>query len=51
MPILTLNGLTLTTAVPGDLIEVNIDFFNDEDIYENDLSWQNKKFRIFYASK
>ena len=45
-----INGIEFTPASPGDLIEIRIDYFNDEDVQENPLKWQNKRFRIFYIS-
>lgn len=35
-------------ALPGDLIEVWIDFFEAEDSQESEFIFQNKKFQIFY---
>jgi len=45
-----IGGIEFTPASPGDLIEIRIDYFNDEDIQENPLKWQNKRFRILFIS-
>ena len=47
---LILNGVEQTPSQPGDLIEVSIDFFSGEDIFENEFKFENKKFRIFHSS-
>lgn len=50
MTTVKLNGVTQTPAQPGDVIEVKIDFLSGEDIYQESFGWEDKKFRVFYAS-
>jgi hypothetical protein len=43
-----IDGQLVQTALPGDLVQIWIDFFEGEDSQENEFVFQNKKFRIFY---
>ncbi|MBU1024284.1 hypothetical protein KKB99_08395, partial [bacterium] len=51
MTYLTVNGVVKDPiAIPGDVIQVQVDFIEGEDSQNNEFDIQNKKFRVFFMS-